>query len=94
MGPGTRTLSIGQISHDVEELLQAKAKAGYSPKTMRKIIVLLNVIFHLAVDNDLITRSPVRDRHKPVCHKADKPAWTPEQIRGILSWFAWSIVAC
>jgi integrase len=51
---------------------------------MRNIIVLLNSIFHLAVDNDLLSRSPVRDRHKPVCHKTEKPAWTPEQVRKIL----------
>lgn len=69
---------------DVERLLQTKAKAGYSPTTMRNIVVLLNGIFHLAADNDLIPRSPVRDRHRPVCHKTEKPAWTPVQVRRIL----------
>lgn len=69
---------------NVEELLQIKAKAGYSPKTLRNIVVQLNGIFHLAEDNDLINRSPVRSRHKPVCHKTEKPAWTREQVRKIL----------
>ncbi len=69
---------------NIEELLQVKAKAGYSPRTMRNIIVQLNGIFHLAEDDDLISRSPVRTRHKPVCHKTEKPAWSAEQLRKIL----------
>ncbi len=69
----------------VEELVQSKAKEGCSPKTIRNAVVLLNGIFHLAEDNDLIKRSPVRDRHKPVCHRNEKPAWTGEQVRKILS---------
>ena len=51
---------------------------------MRNIVVLLNSIFHLAVDNDLASRSPIRDRHRPVCHRTEKPAWTSEQVRTIL----------
>ncbi len=54
-------------------------------KTMRNIIIQLNGIFHLAQDNDLIARSPVRDRHKPVCRKTEKPAWTAKQVRRILN---------
>jgi integrase len=69
---------------NIEELLQVKAKAGYSAKTMRNVIVQLNGIFHLAEDNDLISRSPVRKRHKPVCHKTEKPIWTLEQVKRIL----------
>jgi len=33
----------------------------------------------------LIKRSPIRDRHKPVCRRTDKPAWTGEQVRWILN---------
>jgi integrase len=69
---------------NVEDLLQVKQKAGYAPKTMRNIIVQLNGIFNLAQDNDLISRSPVRTRHRPVCRKVEKPAWTAEQLRKIL----------
>jgi integrase len=69
---------------NIEELLQIKAKEGYTLKTLRNIIVLLDGIFHLAEDNDLISRSPVRKRHKPVCHKTEKPIWTAAQIRTIL----------
>jgi integrase len=69
---------------NVEELLQKESKNEYSPTTLRNILVLLGGIFHLAEDNDLISRSPVRNRHKPVCRKTEKPAWTPEQVRKIL----------
>lgn len=69
---------------NVEELLQSKAKKGYSPKTMRNIVVLLQGIFHLAEDNDLIAKSPIRDRHKPICRNTEKPAWSREQVRSIL----------
>jgi integrase len=69
---------------NVEQLLQIKAKEGYSQRTMRNIIVQLNGIFNIAADNDLIGRSPVRKRHKPVCRKTEKPFWTAEQIRMIL----------
>jgi hypothetical protein len=51
---------------------------------MKNIIVQLNGIFYLAVDNDLIVRSPVRGRHRPVCRKTEKPSWTAEQVRKIL----------
>jgi integrase len=69
---------------NVEELLQVKTKAGFSPRTMRNIIVQLNGIFSLAVDDDLVSRSPIRKRHKPVCRKTEKPAWPAEQLRKIL----------
>jgi integrase len=36
------------------------------------------------VDNDLIPRSPVRERHKPVVRRQEKPVWTSEQVRTIL----------
>jgi integrase len=42
-------------------------------------------MFHLAADNDLIQRSPVRKNHKPDFPKANKVAWTPEQVRLIIA---------
>lgn len=44
---------------------------------------LLN--FHLAADNDLVQRSPVRKNHKPDFPKANKVAWTPDQVRRIIA---------
>jgi integrase len=68
----------------IEDLLHAKAKDGLGPKTVRNVLVLLQGILALAVDNDLIERSPVRNRHKPVVLRQEKPVWTSEQVRTIL----------
>lgn len=83
--PALGEMALAKITPiNVEELLQKKSKADYSPTTQRNIVVLLGGIFHLAVDNDLVSRSPVRDRHKPARRRTEKPAWTPEQVRRIL----------
>jgi integrase len=37
------------------------------------------------VDNDLIQKSPVRKKHRPAVPRAEKTAWTPEQVRAILN---------
>jgi len=66
----------------VEQLLQSKSKL--SPKTRRNLVGLLQGIFSLAEDDDLIEKSPVRDKHKPVVPKREKPVWTPEQVRAII----------
>ncbi len=66
----------------VERLLQSKS--ALSPKTRRNLVGLLQGIFLLAEDDDLVEKSPVRDRHKPVVPKREKPVWTPEQVRAII----------
>jgi integrase len=68
----------------VEQFLQAKLKAGLSPKTARNLLGILQGIFSLAVDNDLIAKSPVRNRHKPTVRRIEKPIWSPMQMREIL----------
>jgi integrase len=45
---------------------------------------MLQGIFSLALDNDLISRSPVRRRHKPTVHRREKPIWTANQVKLIL----------
>jgi integrase len=54
------------------------------PKTVLNLLRLIQGIFSVAVDNDLIARSPVRKKHKPIVPRSEKPAWTPEQVRAIL----------
>jgi site-specific recombinase XerC len=49
---------------DREAIAVAIRQAGSSPKTDRNLVGLLQSIFSLAVDNDLIPRSPVLDRHR------------------------------
>lgn len=68
----------------IENLLQQKLASGLSPKTVLNLVALLQCIFSLAEDNDLIARSPVRRRHKPVVAKREKPIWTANQVRLIL----------
>lgn len=68
----------------IEKLLQSRLEGGSSPKTVRNLVGLLQGIFSLAVDNDLIPRSPVRNRHKPRVTRSEKPVWTPQQLKLIV----------
>lgn len=68
----------------IEELLRLKMTSGRSAKTVRNIVVLLEGIFSLAEENDLISKSPVRRKHKPTATREDKPVWTAEQIRKVI----------
>jgi hypothetical protein len=49
----------------VERFMQTKLESGLSAKTVRNLLLVLQAILSLAVDNDLIARSPIRKRHKP-----------------------------
>jgi len=69
----------------IENFLQQRLSTGLSPKTVLNLVALLQCIFSVAVDNDLITRSPVRKRHKPVVQRREKPIWTADQVRLILA---------
>jgi len=68
----------------IEKLLQSRLEGGSSPKTVRNLVGLLQSIFSLAVDNDLIPRSPIRDRHKPRVTRHEKPVWNAEQLKLII----------
>ncbi len=68
----------------IEKLLQSRLAGGSSPKTVRNIVGLLQSIFSLAVDNDLIPKSPVRDRHKPRVTRREKPVWSAGQLKLIV----------
>lgn len=68
----------------IEKLIQSRLEGGSSPKTVRNLVGLLQSIFSLAVDNDLIPRSPVRKRHKPRVIRCEKPVWSPEQLKLIV----------
>ncbi len=68
----------------VEQLLQSSLRAGLSAKTVRNLVGLLQGLFSLAVDHDLIGRSPIRDKHKPAVRRQEKPVWTAQQLRAIV----------
>ena len=69
----------------VENLVQGKLDGKRSPKTVRNLVVLLQGIFALALDNDLIGRSPVRSKHKPTVQRREHSTWTPAQVLAILT---------
>ncbi len=68
----------------IEQLVQAKNTAGLSAKTVRNVLAICQSIFSLAVDNDVIERSPVRKKHKPRSERSEKTSWSPEQVRAII----------
>lgn len=68
---------------DIEQLL--KSRSSLAPKTLRNLLGVVGGIFSLAVDNDLIGKSPVRDKHKPTVPRREKLVWTAEQVRAIIA---------
>jgi integrase len=81
--------SLGQLklAHvtplHIEQVLQDRIQK-VTAKTLLNEIGLLQSIFTLAVENDLLDRSPVRSKHKPKIARSEKPIWTPEQVKLIL----------
>lgn len=69
----------------IEEIATKKLRGGASAKTVRNTIGLLQCIFSLAADQDLIQKSPVRQKHKPKLNTAEKTVWTAAQVQSILS---------
>jgi len=69
----------------IGELLARKRNEGLSAHSAHHLCQLLETIFRVAVDNDLVQRSPVRRSHRPDFPKPQKLAWTPEQVRLIIA---------
>ena len=69
----------------IERFIQTKVESGLSAKTVRNLLLVLQGIMSLALDNDLIDRSPIRNRHKPIVDRHEKPIWSPAQLLNILS---------
>lgn len=83
--PNLGQLHLAQITPlHIEQLIQQRCKK-VSTKTLLNELGLLQSIFSLAVENDLIARSPVRSKHKPKLLHSEKPIWTPDQVRSILA---------
>jgi integrase len=68
----------------IESLVRKKEIQKLSPKSIRNILVVFQGIFNVALDNDLIQRSPIRKSHRPDCRRFEKMAWTAEQLKQIL----------
>lgn len=83
--PTLGQLQLTQVTPlHIEELVQRRSKK-VGAKTLLNEIGLLQSIFSLAVENDLLERSPVRSKHKPKVLHSEKPIWTPDQVKRILS---------
>jgi hypothetical protein len=83
--PSLGQLLLAQVTPlHIEQVVQGRSKK-VSAKTLLNELGLLQSIFSLAVENDLLVRSPVRSKHKPRVVHTEKPIWTPEQIRQILA---------
>lgn len=55
-------------------------------KTARNVYGLLNVMFDVALDNELIESKPLRDKvHKPEFERAEKPTIPADSIRSIIA---------
>ena len=54
-------------------------------KSVRNLVGLLGSMFALAVDKDVVVKSPVRKSHKPTVERLEKQAWSPDQLRQIVS---------
>jgi len=62
-----------------------REKAGSTAWSLRNIYGLLNVMFDIAVEYDLIEVSPVRKRlHRPEVESTEKPSLTAEQVRKVI----------
>jgi len=68
----------------VEKFAQAKSQSGLSGKTVRNLLLVVQGIFSLAVDNDMVLKSPVRKSHKPVYRRKEKPVWSAEVVLAII----------
>ncbi len=68
----------------IESLVRKKEIQKLSPKSIRNILVVFQGIFNVALDNDLIQRSPIRRSHRPDCKRFEKTAWAVGQIKLIL----------
>jgi integrase len=77
--PSLGQLRLSQVVPlHIEQLVQERSKK-VSAKTLLNELGLLQSIFSLAVENDLISRSPVRSKHKPKAVRTEKLTWTPDR---------------
>lgn len=83
--PELGNLCISDIAPlHIEEFVQKKTAKGLAPKTVRNLLMVLRGIFTVAVEQDVILRSPVRKAHMPIVKKKQKHIWSPEQVRKII----------
>jgi integrase len=68
----------------IENFVRKKEIQKLSPKSIRNILVVFQGIFNVALDNDLIQRSPIRKSHRLDSKRFEKTAWSADQLKLIL----------
>jgi len=68
----------------IENFIQVKEQSGLSNRTIRNIVVILHSIFSLAVDDDVISGTPMRKRHMPEVQEIEKPVWSVDEVKAIV----------
>ena len=90
--PILRELRLKDVSPlHVDELLQAPGVSSCSPKTVRNLVGLLGSIFALAVDKDLVVKSPVRKKPQANSGKAGEAGVESRSITADHWWSSGSL---
>lgn len=83
--PKWGTLALPDITVQHVTKFFKELEKDYSTKYVLNVYALLNVMFEVAKDHDLISDIPLRAKiHRPQCEPKKKVALTPEQLRQIL----------
>jgi integrase len=75
-------IEIGPLS--IEDVVSRATTSGLAPRSVRNVLVVLQSIFSLAAQDEVIPRSPVKKNHRPAVEPLEKPVWTAEDVRNIL----------
>lgn len=70
---------------DILHLIEEKRKRGLSSKTLLNLYLLLQKMFNLAADLELISVSPVHRVPKPRLEYHEKPTLAPGQVRALIA---------
>lgn len=77
--------AIGSIRNsDLQELVNTWNTAGLSPGTLQRHKAVLSAIFNLAVNDDLLARSPVRGLRMPRLEASEGRVLTPSEAQRLL----------
>ena len=83
--PKWGTLALPDITVEHVTKFFKGLEKDYSTKYVLNVYALLNVMFEVAKDHDLISDIPLRAKiHRPQCQPKKKVALKPEQLRQIL----------
>jgi integrase len=84
--PAIGELTLQEVAPlHVEDFVQQKLRGGMTAKSVRNLVNMVSGIFSLAQEDDLISRSPIRKRHKPSVQRAQKTAWSSEELAKIIA---------